>query len=229
MTDHDRLKLLGSYRPPRCRLGSKLFCEIRGWVEVTRVSDGPISWPMTTKRGGKPSLILCGDLARAVRRESNQAVAFHWGVTPQTVTIWRKALDVPRANEGTHRLHHDHALEPGVTAGRAKAHAKLSDPARAAKIAAALRGKPRPRHVIEALREANVGRRQSEETRRRRSDAHRRRGTRPPKAGRPWTRKEDQLAKALPAAEVARRTGRTLTAVYERRRDLKVPDGRRRT
>jgi hypothetical protein len=46
-------------------------------------------------------------------------------------------------------------------------------------------------------------------------------------AGQPWTAEEDALARALPAAEVARRTRRTLQAVYDRRRVLEVPDGRR--
>ena len=229
MSHEDRYRLLfGPYRQPRCRLGSKLFCELRGWVKVTRISDAPVPWPMTTKRGGKPSLILCGDLVRAVRREANQAVAHFWGVTAQTVTAWRKALDVPRANEGTHQLHRDNALGPEVTAARAKARTKAADPERRKKISVARRGKPRPRHVIEALREANLGRPLSEETKRKMSDAHKRIGTRPPKAGRAWTPEEDDLVSTLPAAEVAARTGRTLTAVYERRRDLKLPDGRRR-
>ena len=60
------------------------------------------------------------------------------------------------------------------------------------------------------------------------SEAHKRRGTRPPAAGRPWTADEDELLSTLPAAEVARRTGRTLTAVYNRRIDLGMPAGRRR-
>jgi hypothetical protein len=112
-----------------------------------------------------------------------------------------------------------------VTAARAKAH----DPARRAKIAVARRGKPRPRHVIEAMRAANLGRKHTDQTRRRMSEAHRRRGTRPPAAGRPWTAEEDALLTAgLVAAEVAARTRRTLTAVYIRRRQLQMPDGRRK-
>jgi hypothetical protein len=34
-----------------------------------------------------------------------------------------------------------------------------------------------------------------------------------------------RMARTLPAAEVARRTGRTLQAVYDRRRVLEMPDG----
>jgi hypothetical protein len=57
------------------------------------------------------TLILYGDLARAVRRESAVAVAHAWGVTAQTVTKWRRALGVPRATEGTSRLHRAYAAE----------------------------------------------------------------------------------------------------------------------
>jgi hypothetical protein len=44
---------------------------------------------------------------------------------------------------------------------------------------------------------------------------------------RAWTPQEDDLVRSLPAAEVAARTGRTLTAVCDRRSLLGVPDGRR--
>src|SRR5436853_3546745 len=95
MNDTDRLKLLyGPYRPPRCRLGKKLFCEIRGWVEVRRISDARIPWPQTIA-GRNKALILCGDLVKAIRRESGIAVAHWWGVSDQTVLVWRKTLGVP--------------------------------------------------------------------------------------------------------------------------------------
>ena len=61
---------------------------------------------------------------------------------------------------------------------------KNHDPERAAKIAAAKKGKPRPPHVIEAMRSANIGRKHTVETRRKMSEAHKRRGTMPPKARR---------------------------------------------
>jgi hypothetical protein len=43
-----------------------------------------------------------------------------------------------------------------------------------------------------------------------------------------WTLAEDALLKALPAEEVARKTWRTLKAIYTRRQRLGMPDGRRR-
>jgi hypothetical protein len=72
---------------------------------------------------------------------------------------------------------------------------------------------PRRTGVIAALVAANTGRRPSEEARRKLSEAHRQRGTRPTRAGRPWSSKEDAVLPGLPAAEVARRTGRTREAV----------------
>ena len=58
-------------------------------------------------------------------------------------------------------------------------------------------------------------------------ETHRRRGTLVPGTV-VWTEREDALLRSLPAAEAARRTGRTLVAVWQRRRVLGVPDGRRR-
>jgi hypothetical protein len=232
MNDEDRFKLLhGPYHAPPVKRGDVVFCEARGDVLVAGETAAPIPWPVG-KKGRAKAPILFGGLVDAVKKESNQAVAYWWGVTPQTVTKWRKALDVPRANEGTHRLHHDVALEPGVAAGREKAHAKSREPGadttRRQKIAAARQGKPRRDGMMEALAEANRGRALDEETRRKMSEAHRRRGTWPPAAGRSWTAEEDELVRNLPAKEVAERTGRTLAAVYERRIDLRMPDGRRR-
>jgi hypothetical protein len=73
---------------------------------------------------------------------------------------------------------------------------------------------------------ASLGRRQSAESRRKMSEAHRRRGTLVPGTI-PWTAEEDHLVQTLPAEEAAKKTGRSLSGVYARRRRLGVPDGRR--
>jgi len=52
------------------------------------------------------------------------------------------------------------------------------------------------------------------------SEAQRRRSAWPPSAGRPWTANEDTLLRRLPTQEVVSRIGRTLAAVYKRRRVL---------
>jgi hypothetical protein len=53
--------------------------------------------------------------------ESAQAVAHWWGVAPQTVTVWSKALGVGAPTEGTLRLERGRALEPGIATAREKA------------------------------------------------------------------------------------------------------------
>jgi hypothetical protein len=166
-------------------------------------------------------------LAKAIRRESNQAICHWWGITPQTVSKWRRLLGVKRATEGTSRLHGEYTKEPWAVEAWAKAHSKARDPERCRKIAEAYRGKPRPPHVVEAIRQIWLGSHHSEETRRRMSEAHRKRGTLVPGTI-PWTPEEDELVKALPAEEAAMKTGRSLSAVYTRRWCLGMPDGRRR-
>src|ERR1041385_1405770 len=55
-------------------------------------------------RRGKKSLILCGDLTWAVKRESVEAVSYQWDVCRAVVQKWRKALGVEEFNEGTRQL-----------------------------------------------------------------------------------------------------------------------------
>jgi Ni/Co efflux regulator RcnB len=137
-----------------------------------------------------------------------------------------KALGVPKFNEGTRQVKRDNFLGPAYLAARKRAWAKARDPERCAKIAVAKLGKPRPWHVIEAMRKANLGRKLSAAHRRKMSEAHKRRGTRPPKAGKPWSLWEDRLVQCLRPPQVAEKTGRTLPAVWRRRRQLGLPDGR---
>src|SRR5207253_9675449 len=88
--DAEKVKLLfGPYSPPRTRRGKFLICEMRGTVKVGNYSDGPIPWPMKWRTR---SLILCGDLVRAVQQESALAVAHHWAVCTDIVSKWRRSL-----------------------------------------------------------------------------------------------------------------------------------------
>ena len=224
MRDGDRFRLLGNYRTPKVRLGAFVRCLIRDEVEVVGLTDSPIPWPLG-RTSRRPAIVVYAGLAKAIRRESAQAVAHWWGVRPLQVSKWRRPLGVGATTEGTSRLRSAYCEEPWFTAGRRKAQAKAADPERRAKIAAARKGKPRPRHVIEAMAAARRGKPHSEETRRRMSEAHRRRGTWPPAAGRPWTTAEDEMARTLPAATAARRTGRCLGAVYSRRAALRASGG----
>jgi hypothetical protein len=176
---------------------------------IVGLSGGRIPWPVA-KRGAAKALVL-------------------WGARQGHVTAWRRPLGVGPTTRGTSVLRGRILLGEQGERMRQLARAKDRDPARREKIAASKRGKRRPAHVVEAMRQGSLGRVHSDEERRKRSEAHRRQGTRPPKAGRSWSAAEDDLVRTLPPAEAARRMGRSLRVVYARRHELRVPDGRRRT
>src|SRR5262245_6290733 len=227
MHDAERYRLLfGPYAAPPFAYGQVLTCAVRGAALVCGLSAGRIPWPVGKRspRAGARFLIVTGGLAEAVRRESAIAVSYWWGVGRDCVTRWRQALGVPLSNEGTHRLRHDYAGEPGVRRGLVKAWAKAQDPQRRAKIGAAHRGKRLSAQARRQLSRQRRGRPLSPETRRKMAEAHR--GRLPCRVTNPWTAAEDELVRTLPPAAVARRTGRTLQAVYARRTKLGVAQGR---
>lgn len=223
----DRLKLLfGPYATPLFHYGDVVSCEIRGEVEIVGLTGALIPWPIG-KRDRFKSIILYGPLIDAVRRESNQAVAHWWGVTSPTVSKWRRALDVGSITEGTHWVLREDTFTDAKRAALKSMQAKSRDPLVRAKIGAAHRGKKLSLAARQNLSRAHRGKQLSDEHRRKLSEANRRRGTRPPAAGVPWTAAEDALIN-LPPAEVVQLTGRTIDAVYHRRRILGLtPAGRR--
>ena len=92
------------------------------------------------------------------------------------------------ATEGTSRLHRE-TIEHTGEAMRALGVLKARDPERCRKIAETMRGKPRPRQVLDAMHAARRGSQHTEEARRRMSEAHRARGTLVPGTI-PWTEEE---------------------------------------
>jgi hypothetical protein len=168
------------------------------------------------KNLGTAPYILCGDLVKAVKCESAVAVAHHFGVSTQTVKGWRKALGVPRANEGSARLwgrvaiaREDDRLE------RARRNSKR--PAALAKVSAKLKGRVIPPHVIEAVRRA-AKRPRSKAWKKKMAAYWRKRGHPP---GHPesrfWTRQEEALLGTDTDAKIGKRIGRTAQAVANRR------------
>ena len=221
MPDHRHQLRYGSYATPRFRYGSTVTDACRGEVVIVAISNGRIPWPLGRVKGNpNRALIVYGVLARAVRREANQAVCFWWGVTAQTVSKWRKALGVAEQTEGDRAVRAEHSRRNWAKVGP-KFHAKAQDPERRKKIASARTGKPRPKSVVDALKKANTGRPLSKTHRARQSAAQKKRGTRPPWLNPAWTIEEDSLITKLNPAEVAKKTGRTLGAVYLRRSILK--------
>jgi hypothetical protein len=112
-----------------------------------------------------------------------------------------------------------------VRRGRAKGRATPWTEKWRRKLSAQFGGKPVAPHVAAAIRKAQRKRRVSKHTPETRAKmraaaaARLARGVVP--NGRAWTRAEDELVKTLPTKVAARRTGRTVTAVYKRRRKLR--------
>ena len=107
LPDAERYRLLhGPYLAPKCKVGGWLTCRVRGRVKVAAFSAAKVQWPMAQRPvgGGKRFLIVCGDLAKAIRLESTTAIQHWWGVKHHTVWTWRKALGVEQNNDGTRRL-----------------------------------------------------------------------------------------------------------------------------
>jgi len=249
MPDAGPLALLhGPYRAPALRRGDRAFCLLRDCaVVVTGWSDAPIPWPrcrgLEGTRGGGSGLLLDEELARAVRCESAAAIRHWWGVGEGAVWRWRKALGVTRlSNERTRELYR----RSGRAAGAAMKARAWTPQEREARRQLALeqntaagleKYRPSPRwrnreeRLLGKLADAEV----AERTGRSLTAVRKRRaalGLRNPAEGYgpdrspPWTPEEDELVKTLRPAEAARRTGRTLSAVYSRRNVLGVPDGR---
>lgn len=130
------MKLIGApYTPPAVRRGDWLDDERYGAVEVGGWTSAPIVWPRR-KKTGRHSPILFGDLVRAVRTESVEAICHYWGVGQTTVWAWRQALGVD-TTEGSRRIARRGVPADAAAKGRAVARSEESR----AKIAASKRGK----------------------------------------------------------------------------------------
>jgi hypothetical protein len=125
-----------------------------------------------------------------------------WGVGTDTVWKWRRALGVV-GTTGTAALRARSLLGEHGERIRAGVRAMWDDPQRREEIVAARRGRPKPPHVVEAMRRANLGRVPTEETRRRISEAAKRR----------W--RERKLLRVLPAAVHRRIRPRRGTGVHK--------------
>lgn len=222
MTDADRLKLLhGPYEPPKATRGDTLTCEYRGRdVRVGGMSaDVPIQWP-TVMKTGRRSLVVCGDLVRAVRVESEIAIAHHWGVSVVTVWFWRKALGVPRITGGTARLYEEYKPEKLTDDVTAIGREHAREPEVRTRMAETKRGVPAHPNTVAALTEA-ASRPKSEDWKRQARE--RMAGKRPLNSVRPdWKPEEDSLLGSDFDRAIARKVGRTIAGVRQRRHNLGI-------
>lgn len=223
MDDADRYKLLcGPYVAPKCKRGDILTCEARGRdVRVGQMSDGLIQWPCALKTGRR-SLIVCGDLARAVRTESEIAICHHWGVNVVTVWSWRKALGVPQINDGTARLYHEYSPEKLTEDVSARGREIAKSAESRAKVSATKTGVPVPPQTRAALLEACKAPK-SEDWKQKHRAALIARGTRPRNPNRPdWNPEEDALLGTDFDRAVAEKLGRSIPGVRGRRKILGI-------
>jgi hypothetical protein len=226
MIDSERFKLLyGPYMPPKCRVGDKLPCEYRGReVTVTGMTDAAIPWPCRRwNRNATP--ILCGELIRAVRTESEMAVAHHWGVSQTTVWQWRRALDVPRMTNGSRRLLIDHAAETLTPEVRAKAREAMHSEEVRAKLSALRKGRRQHPNTTAAFREF-AKRPKSEEWKQGQSERSRKMWENPEAYGLPprrlWTNAEIALLGTDTDRAIARTLGLPMNIVRNERQRLGI-------
>lgn len=97
--------IAGPYSPPSADaypVGATVQCERWGPVEVAG-HHGPMRWPWCRPhgRGDRRSLILAGELARAIRVEAAETVALLWGIGLKQVTRLRRAVEVGYSTDGT--------------------------------------------------------------------------------------------------------------------------------
>jgi hypothetical protein len=226
MIDSERFKLLyGPYLAPKCALGDKLSCEYRGReVAVKGMTDAPIQWPCT-RRNRNASPILCGELVRAVRTESEQAVAHHWGVRYPTVWKWRRALGVPRMTNGSRRLRIEYTPEILTAEVREKSKEAMRSPEVRARLSAAHKGQRAHPNAIAAVRE--LGKRpKSEEWKRRQSERLRRMWENPEAHGLPsrrnWSDEEIALLGTDTDRAIAQRLGIRRNVVKHKRERMGI-------
>jgi hypothetical protein len=221
-TPQRRRLLYGPYRTPRFRYGAVLMDEIRGEVVARGLTAARIPWPVGF-RGKARGLVVYAGLAKAVRREAAIAVCHWWGVTPDTVSRWRKALGVGPVTAGTRKLRQETFARAFTPAVWARVEAARRSPAVNAKRAAARVGRTQPPEVVEAIRRGRTGIKHTAEAKAKMSAAHQARHAAGAAAERkPWTPGQDALLMTLPLAKVAASTGRSVKAVRVRRQRLRA-------
>jgi hypothetical protein len=197
-----RYKLhFGPYRTPRFKVGSVVQDKVRGRVKIIGVSNGRIPWPVAmnwTKRVP----IVYGGLAKALRLETLQAVAYWWGGSAERFRVLRRKLGIPMYTAGMALSRKRHAQTRTFRRMQRKAWANAGSPKRRqansngqfARYRRMSKSRASPGTVNKALHEDGLFRR--------------------------WTAKELALLPRLSVQEIAERTGRTRHAVYQRRKKL---------
>jgi len=201
--EEERFQLVGGpYYPPSISIGGCLKCQVLGSVQVGDWTKGRIPWPI--KRGMGRQLIFCGDLLRALKTESAQAISFHFGISKGTVTNYRRLLGIERYTAGSWRL-----FRQTINLARTpEARDKLSQVKEGQPSKMSLKDRRRLRAIQRQPKPLIVRRKISERQRRK---------FRLLGPNRKWTAEELALVGTMRDIEVAKRTGRTLLVVRHRK------------
>jgi hypothetical protein len=200
--DRDRVRLLhGPYEAPPLRVGDRTTCVFRDCdVVVTSWTDARVSWPRC-----RPLDVRRSRPGLLVNEDLARAVRCE---AAAALTYWWGASEFVirkwRRALGVSRTDNEgtrRLIQAAAEAGARAARDRPVPPEERERRRRAALEKDLGRYLLPGFNGFNV---------------------------RAWTRKEDKLVRTMPPAEVASRTGRTLTAVYDRRSLLGVPDGRRR-
>jgi hypothetical protein len=207
ITREERFLLLhGPYQPPLVKRGL-VVDEVRGTVKFGGFTNARIPWP-TVKKTGRASLVLCGDLVRALKTESSPAIEYHWGVSHATVGNWRRSLGLRGLTEGAERL-----MRIGVELARR--------PEGRAKIAAWHRGRKMSHHQWARLL-AGIKKSWRERRRERRAQLQRGKFASPLHNRTPWVPEEEQLLGKRPDRELVSILGRSLSSIRNRRHQFGI-------
>jgi|GEM_PF-317920 len=155
------------------------------------MSDGRIPWP---RKYGFKGLIIFADLLKALKRESVQAVAWHWSVSPRTVARWKQILGLREVTPGTLQT----IKRSRAEALRIRRNPQLRKGAKPISTRELLRIRPTDPAEVRGLQERGF-------------------------FARAWTKPELKLLGTASDKEVARELGRTVMAVRLRRTLLGLP------
>lgn len=195
----------GPYAPPNVRVGAWLKCELRGLLQVGGFSNALIPWPTAVKH--RKQLIVCRDLVKALKTESRLAVCFHFGISLQMVSQYRRRLGIERLTAGSTRLFWRNVKLAGSDEARAKMSRQREN-----------RKDLMSREDRERLREIQK-RPKSEAWKDKAAERWQRRYL---LSGKPaeWTEDELKLIGTLPDREVARLLNRSVLAVKAKKFQL---------
>lgn len=186
-----------------------LRCAIHGRLKIGGYTNTLIPWPVSV---AKPTQrIICGDLLEALKTESRAAIVFHFGLSRGFGSELRRRLHIPRFNAGSYRLflrNIDLARTPEALEKQSRVRegkpSGMSAQNRRKLHAAQMKAKPTSwrRRMSERLRASIASR----------------------GVPRKWTEAEIELLWTMSDRDIAKKLGRTLSAV----RGMKFKVGRNR-